>query len=100
MGAWMLFRLTESIPWMILPPIPSNQQVYAPNVVGALLSLAQVGAFVLYSSPRWKGAAAAAAGVNLAAKRPSLSEFLLEAPHGAGGSPVAGGSGGQEVTLL
>lgn len=76
--------------------------MYAPNVVGALLSLAQVGAFALYSSSRWKGAAAGgAAGSHV--KRPSLSEFLLEsAPHGAGSSPTGsiGGSGGQEVTLL
>jgi hypothetical protein len=75
--------------------------VYAPNIVGALLSLAQVGVFALYRNRRGS-AAAAASGAN---KRPSLSEFLLEPPHGAGGSPTGSlsGSGGeksQEVTLL
>lgn len=80
--------------------------MYAPNVVGALLSLAQVGAFALYSSGRWKGAAAGMGGAGGSGhvKRPSLSEFLLEsAPHGAGSSPtgsLGGSGGGQEVTLL
>lgn len=77
-------------------------QVYAPNIVGAVLSLAQVGAFALYRSGR-KGAARGAAGANgSGSKRPSLSEFLLEQPpHGAGSSPAGSiGSGGQEVTLL
>lgn len=79
--------------------------MYAPNVVGALLSLAQVGAFTLYSSSRWKGAAGAGGvGGGGHTKRPSLSEFLLEsAPHGAGSSPtgsLGGSGGGQHVTLL
>lgn len=76
--------------------------MYAPNVVGAVLSLAQVGAFVLYSSGRKGGPIAGAGGAAGAHnKRPSLSEFLLEAPpHGAGSSPTGSTGGGQEVTLL
>ncbi len=83
-----------------LSPYPSHvvHQVYAPNVVGAFLSLAQVGAFVLYSR-NGGGRRGGAGGGGGGAKKPSLSEFLLEVPHGAGGSP-AESLNGQEVTLL